>query len=71
MLRMRLRSDTMVTHDLRKGFGSVLLSQGVDIMTVSHWIGHANPGIMMEIHAKVLLEEEKWHSDTIGKALFQ
>ena len=35
-LRVRLGLDTMVTHDLRKAFGSVLLSQGVDIMTVSH-----------------------------------
>ena len=61
----------MVTHDLRKAFGSVLLSQGVDIMTVSHWMGQANPGITMKIYAKVLPEAEKWHSNTIGKALFK
>ena len=70
-LRVRLGLDTMVTHDLRKAFGSVLLSQGVDIMTVSHWMGHANPGITMKIYAKVLPEAEKWHSNTIGKALFK
>ncbi len=61
----------MVTHDLRKAFGSVLLSQGVDIMTVSHWMGHATPAITMKIYAKVLPEAEKWHSNKIGKALFK
>ena len=70
-LRKRLGLDTMLTHDLRKAFGSVLLTNGVDIMTVSHWMGHSSPAVTMKIYAKVLPEAEKWHSNTIGKALFR
>ena len=70
-LRKRLGLDTMLTHDLRKAFGSVLLTNGVDIMTVSHWMGHSTPAVTMRTYAKVLPEAEKWHSNTIGKALFR
>jgi integrase len=70
-LRKRLGLDTMQTHDLRKAFGSVLLTNGVDIMTVSHWMGHSSPAMTMGIYAKVLPEAEKWHKNTIGKALFR
>jgi len=63
--------DSMLTHDLRKAFGSVLLTRGVDIMTVSHWMGHSSPAMTMGIYAKVLPEEEKYHSKTIGEALFK
>ena len=70
-LRKRLGLDTMQTHDLRKAFGSVLLTNGVDIMTVSHWMGHSRPAMTMGIYAKVLPEAEKWHENTIGKALFR
>ena len=69
--RKRLGLDTMLTHDLRKAFGSVLLTRGVDIMTVSHWMGHSSPAMTMGIYAKVLPEEEKFHSKTIGEALFK
>ena len=70
-LRKRLGLDSMLTHDLRKAFGSVLLTRGVDIMTVSHWMGHSSPAMTMGIYAKVLPEEEKYHSKTIGEALFK
>ena len=70
-LRKRLGLDTMLTHDLRKAFGSVLLTNGVDIMTVSHWMGHSTPAVTMRTYAKVLPEVEKWHSNTTGKALFR
>ena len=40
-------------------------------MTVSHWMGHSSPAVTMKIYAKVLPEAEKWHSNTIGKALFR
>ena len=63
--------DSMLTHDLRKAFGSLLLTRGVVIMTVSHWMRHSSPAVTMKIYAKVLPEAEKWHSNTIGKALFK
>jgi len=40
-------------------------------MAVSHWMGHSSPAVTMKIYAKVLPEAEKWHSNTIGKALFR
>ena len=68
-LRVRLGLDTMGTHDLRKAFGSVLLPQGVDIMAVSHWMGHSTPAITMKIYAKVIEELEKEQKYDIGNAL--
>ena len=69
-LTKRLGLDTMRTHDLRKFFGSFLLTQqGVDIMTVSKWMGHSNPAITMKIYAKVIEELEKEHQDAIASAL--
>ena len=71
-LRKRLGLDTMRTHDLRKFFGSFLLTrQGVDIMTVSKWMGHSNPAITMKIYAKVIPEAEKQHRYSIGRALIR
>ena len=70
-IRERLDITWATTHDLRKAFGSVLLVNGVDIMTVSHWMGHSSPAVTMKIYAKILPEAEKWHSKTIGTALFR
>jgi len=56
---------------IRIRISTVLLMNGVDIMTVSHWMGHSSPAVTMKIYAKVLPEAEKWHSNTIGKALFR
>ncbi len=68
-LRKKVGLDTMQTHDLRKAFGSVLLTEGVDIMTVSAWMGHSSPEVTMRIYAKILPEAEKRHRYTIGRAL--
>ena len=71
LLRKKVGLDTMQTHDLRKAFGSVLLTEGVDIMTVSAWMGHSSPEVTMRIYAKILPEAEKRHRHTIGKALLR
>ena len=70
-LRKKVGLDTMQTHDLRKAFGSVLLTEGVDIMTVSAWMGHSSPEVTMRIYAKILPEAEKRHRYTIGRALLR
>ena len=71
-LKKRLGLNTMMTHDLRKFFGSYLLTQeGVDVMTVSKWMGHANPAITMRIYAKVIPETEQQHRFLIGGALLR
>ena len=60
------------THDLRKFFGSYLLAQeGVDVMTVSKWMGHATPAITMEVYAKVIPETERQQRFLIGQALLR
>ena len=71
-LKKRLGLNTMMTHDLRKFFGSYLLTQeGVDVMTVSKWMGHANPAVTMRIYAKVIPETERQHRFLIGRALLR
>jgi integrase len=70
-LRKRLDVEWATPHDLRKGFGSVAIINGVDVMTLSHWMGHSNPNITTKIYAKLIPEAEKWHRNTIGTALFR
>ena len=45
-------------HSLRHGYGSILLSQGVDIKTVSILLGHKDISTTYNIYIHVL-EEDK------------
>ena len=69
-LRKKLGLETMQTHDLRKFFGSWLLTQdNLDIATVSKWMGHSPPAITLGVYAKVISEIENSHRYSIGRAL--
>lgn len=46
----------MRLHDFRHSFGSNLLYQGVDIVTVSELMGHASVAITLKIYAHVIKE---------------
>lgn len=46
----------MRLHDLRHSFGSNLLYQGVDIVTVSELMGHASVAITLKVYAHVIKE---------------
>jgi integrase len=44
------------THDLRKMYGSFLIAQGVNIVTVSRLMGHSTPSVTLDIYAKDVIE---------------
>ena len=59
----------LLTHDLRKFFGSFLIAHlGVDVITVSKWMGHTNLETTTRIYARLTPELEKQHRFTIGFA---
>lgn len=41
-------------HDLRHTHASILLAQGVDVVTVSHRLGHSSPAITLSIYAHLV-----------------
>lgn len=47
----RLGLPTLSLHGLRHLHASLLLAQGVPVTTVSKRLGHANPGITLEVYA--------------------
>ena len=46
-------------HSLRHGYGSILLSQGVDIKTVSVLLGHKDISTTYNIYIHVLENDKK------------
>lgn len=46
-------------HSLRHTHASILLSQGIQVLTVSKRLGHSNPTITMETYAHVIQELEE------------
>ena len=45
-------------HSLRHTHASILLSQGIQVLTVSKRLGHSNPTITMQTYAHVIKELE-------------
>jgi integrase len=45
-------------YSLRHSYGSICLSNGVDALTVSHMMGHADPRITLSIYAHYLRNDE-------------
>ena len=40
-------------HDLRHTFATFMIAEGADIITVSNYLGHANPSMTLDIYADV------------------
>jgi len=53
---MKLLGLEFKTHDLRKMYGSFLIAQGVNIVTVSRLMGHSTPSVTLDIYAKDVVE---------------
>ena len=57
-------------HDLRHSFASNLLAAGVDVVTVSRLMGHANPQITLTIYSHVIPKQRHGASELLA-ALMQ
>ena len=61
---------TLTTHSLRKFFASwLLVAGGIDVITVSKWMGRSNHTDTMHIYAKTIEESKDKYSYLIGNAL--
>ena len=68
-LRKTLGIPKLAPHDMRRFFGSFQLAQiGTDLITVSKWMGHANPETTMRIYAKLIPELENQSRFKMGLA---
>lgn len=55
---MKLLGLKFKTHYLRKMYGSFLIAQGENIVTVSRWMGHADPSITLKAYAKMMTDDQ-------------
>jgi integrase len=54
MLRKADLPTTLTYHQLRHGTASLLLSQGIPIPVVSHYLGHSNSSITLRVYAHMI-----------------
>jgi integrase len=56
-------------HDLRHSFASNLLAAGVDVVTVSRFMGHASPRITLTIYSHVIPKQPHGASELLAKLM--
>jgi hypothetical protein len=56
-------------HDLRHSFASKLLAAGVNVVTVSRFMGHASPQITLTIYSHVIPKERRGASELLAKLM--
>ena len=59
----------IVFHALRHTHASQLIDAGVDIVTISKWLGHANPNITLKVYAHLFRNKDGKAADAINAAL--
>ncbi len=64
-----LKLPVIRLHDLRHTSATLLLAKGVDIETVSHRLGHANPSVTLDVYGHALESMDEVASDTLGDLL--
>jgi integrase len=57
-------------HDLRHSAASLLLSQGVDVVSVSRLLGHSSPAITLNVYSHAIRSERAGLTDRLA-ALFE
>jgi len=58
-------------HDLHHLSGSILISEGVDALTVSRRLGHAQTSTTLNIYGHVLEGTDSTAADTLAKHISQ
>ena len=59
----------VVFHALRHTHASQLIDAGVDIVTISKRLGHANPNITLKVYAHLFRSKDGKAADAINAAL--
>jgi hypothetical protein len=58
-------------HDLRHSFASNLLAEGVDVVTVSKALGHANVHITLVTYAHAIPKSRQGAGDALARLMMQ
>jgi integrase len=58
-------------HDLRHSFASNLLAEGVDVVTVSNALGHANVHIGLLTYAHAISKSRQGAGDALARLMMQ
>jgi integrase len=56
-------------HDLRHTSATLLISNGVDISTVSHRLGHKHTSVTLDVYSHFLPDKDEEASDTLERLL--
>ncbi|NUV95610.1 hypothetical protein EF914_37150 [Streptomyces sp. WAC05458] len=56
-------------HDLRHSTATLLLEQGINLVVIEEWLGHAHIGVTAGVYAHVRLRLQRQAIDTLGNAL--
>jgi integrase len=54
-------------HSLRHGYASLLIAKRLDVVFVSHQLGHANANITLQVYAHLFAQRE--HGEVARQAL--
>jgi integrase len=68
-LLQKLKLPDIRLYDLRHTCATLLLSNGVDVKTVSEWLGHANAAETLNTYAHVMPSAKKEAATGFGKVL--
>lgn len=60
---------TVSPHSLRHYFGASLISRGVSVVAVSHWLGHSSPEITYRVYAYLKPDDEQAGRDAIAETM--
>lgn len=58
-------------HAFRHTAASILISEGVDIVTVSKMLGHANPSMTTDVYSHIIEESKRKATECIADALLR
>jgi integrase len=56
-------------HSLRHTHASQLIAAGVDLVTISKRLGHANPNVTLGVYAHLFRNDDSRASEAINQAL--
>lgn len=59
----------MTSNDLRHSHASELIAAKVDIVTISAWLGHADPSITLRVYSHEFEESDEAAANAINAAL--
>lgn len=65
----RLGLPRVHVHDLRHGFATIMLAEGVELITVSRMLGHSSIRITADVYAKVMPRLEEDAMDRMQRAV--